>query len=79
MPIADHAEFKEQPHDDSKLWRYMDLSKFVSFLSTGALFFTRADRFEDTWEGTVTRNNIRASRNVIASESSAAKQETLPQ
>lgn len=35
---------------DQKLWRYMDLPKFVSLLSSRSLWFARADTFEDKWE-----------------------------
>jgi hypothetical protein len=31
MPIEDHPLF-EQPPDDAKLWRYMDVPKLVSIL-----------------------------------------------
>jgi hypothetical protein len=45
---------------DQKIWRYMDLPKFGALLShpnvqagsvSGALWFARADTFEDRWEG----------------------------
>ena len=39
------------PEDESILWRYMSLEKFVSLLATESLFFTRVDRFEDPFEG----------------------------
>ena len=39
------------PHDDAVLWRFMDFTKFVSLLKTKSLFFTRADKFEDPFEG----------------------------
>jgi len=41
----------DQKHADEKIWRYMSLAKFVSLLSRSALWFTRADTFEDKWEG----------------------------
>ncbi|MBN2602613.1 MAG: hypothetical protein JXA91_00585 [Candidatus Thermoplasmatota archaeon] len=41
----------EIPPDGSKLWRYMDFTKYVSMLSTKGLYFTRADCFQDTFEG----------------------------
>lgn len=34
-----------------KLWRYMDLSKFVSLLDKNALWLARADTFRDVREG----------------------------
>lgn len=39
------------PSNDTVLWRFMDFTKFVSLLSTESLFFTRADLFEDPYEG----------------------------
>jgi hypothetical protein len=41
----------EIPDENSVLWRFMDFTKFVSLLKDNALFFTRADKFEDTFEG----------------------------
>ena len=41
------------PAPDAKLWRYMDLAKFLSMLEDGALFFTRLDHFVDKFEGTL--------------------------
>ncbi len=37
--------------DSYNIWRYMSFKKFISLLSTESLFFCRADRFEDKWEG----------------------------
>ena len=39
------------PEDEATLWRYMSLEKFVNMLETKSLFFTRADKFEDPFEG----------------------------
>ncbi len=39
------------PDPDSYLWRYLDFTKYVSLLSTGSLFFARADTFDDAFEG----------------------------
>jgi hypothetical protein len=39
------------PSATTTVWRYMGFSKFVSLLETGALWFARADTFEDTHEG----------------------------
>lgn len=41
----------EIPKSDTKLWRYMDFTKYVSLLSSRSLYFTRADCFEDLFEG----------------------------
>lgn len=39
------------PPDDVVLWRYMDFTKFVSLLEKSALFFPRADKLDDPFEG----------------------------
>ena len=41
------------PEDDSVIWRFLDLAKFISLLKDSALFMTRADKFEDQFEGAV--------------------------
>jgi len=41
-----------QPKDDTaKVWRFMDLPKFLDFLDRGALYFGRLDKLEDPYEG----------------------------
>lgn len=37
--------------ENAKLWRYMDFTKLVSMISTQELYFCRADRFRDKFEG----------------------------
>lgn len=39
------------PMPETKLWRYMDLAKFLSVLEMSSLFFTRIDHFKDPYEG----------------------------
>ena len=39
------------PQDTDSLWKYMNLEKFISLLDTESLFFTRADKFDDPFEG----------------------------
>lgn len=43
--------------DNNKLWRYMDFSKFIDILENNSLFFTRADKFEDKFEGSYPKGN----------------------
>ena len=43
----------EIPNDDTVIWRFLDLAKFVSLLKEKALYMTRADKFEDQFEGAV--------------------------
>ena len=41
----------ETPNPTDKLWRYMDLGKFIHLISTEKLYFASADSFEDLFEG----------------------------
>jgi hypothetical protein len=44
-----------EPDPDEIIWRYMDLTKFESILKNKAIFFCRADRFSDPFEGSIPR------------------------
>jgi hypothetical protein len=48
--LEKHSVF-EIPAEGTVLWRYMDAMKLFSMLRTSALFFPRADIFEDKFEG----------------------------
>lgn len=41
----------ESPNPGDKLWRYMDIAKFISMLCTKSLYFAPANSFEDPFEG----------------------------
>ena len=49
----------ETPPASSMLWRYMSLAKFLSFLQTSSLYFSRIDQLGDPFEGTLTTENVR--------------------
>ena len=50
MPVVD-IKYLHTPEDSTVVWRYLDFSKFVALLSSGTMWFARADQFEDQWEG----------------------------
>lgn len=58
--VGHEREFAAQQQRRIPIWRYMDLAKFVSMLSTRALYFTRADHFADPFEGSITRARLEA-------------------
>jgi hypothetical protein len=60
----DHKDLKKQKDDSSKIWRYLDFTKFVSLLDRKALFFARADTMEDPLEGSVSKANVEARENI---------------
>jgi Protein of unknown function (DUF2971) len=48
-----------------KIWRYVDLPKFVNMLSTGTLHFACVSSFQDPYEGWLPRSYIEAMVNLI--------------
>ncbi|MEH6853179.1 DUF2971 domain-containing protein [Priestia megaterium] len=44
-------------NQQKKLWRYIDLSKFIDLLNRKELFFTRLDKFDDPFEGASTQKD----------------------
>lgn len=61
------------PSDDAVLWRYMSFTKFVSLLAKGALFFVRADRLDDRFEGTLGSVNLSSRESVYGKSEPAAQ------
>jgi hypothetical protein len=59
MPVNQHPLFL-LPGSDAHIWRYMDLAKYLSLLESQALFFARADRLGDPFEGSWPRKNVEA-------------------
>ena len=45
------------PESDAVLWKYMNFTKFVSLLEKQALFFARADKLGDPFEGSFSKAN----------------------
>ena len=47
------------PDENDKIWRYVDFSKFLSLLEDSAIFFSRADKLDDPFEGSYSKVNIK--------------------
>jgi hypothetical protein len=47
--------------NDQEVWRYVEFAKFIAMLREGGLYFSRADRFDDRFEGATGLANRRAS------------------
>src|SRR3990172_7066486 len=58
MPAEVHRVFIAPKNPNIKIWRYMDFTKYLSFLEKRALFFTRSDKFDDPYEGSTTQANV---------------------
>jgi hypothetical protein len=50
-----HPSFKTPTNQDIRIWRYMDLSKFLAILQKQSLFFPRATLLGDPFEGSSTK------------------------
>ena len=57
MPATDHAVFLPPQDTQARIWRYMDFAKFVDVIERRELFFSRADRLGDRFEGTLSKAN----------------------
>lgn len=55
MPAKSHSVFHPPTDKEIAIWRYLDLSKFVSVLATSSLFFSRADHLGDPFEGSFSK------------------------
>ena len=58
MPLIDTEGFEQPSDPDIPIWRYMDFTKFVSLLDSGALYFARSDRLGDPFEGSHTKADL---------------------
>jgi len=61
MPVEDSIKSSPpliHPENDLIIVKYMDITKFISMLSTRSLFFCRLDRLEDQFEGVTAAANF---------------------
>ena len=54
----DHVIFTKPKNLNVRIWRYMDFTKFLFLLTRNELFFPRADRLGDPFEGSFSKKNI---------------------
>ncbi len=52
----EHNLFENPKDSKIRIWRYLDFAKFVSLINDRAVFFARADRFKDPFEGSYCKN-----------------------
>jgi hypothetical protein len=66
--MHEHHEVFDAPSNiDVPVWRYMDLTKFISMLETEALHFARASGMSDQFEGSTSKVTYEARRKAISS------------
>lgn len=54
----DHPSYKAPSDKNVKIWKYMDITKFLSLVINGTLYFTRTDKLGDPFEGSYTRQAL---------------------
>ena len=52
IPEVLHPAFPQPDDPNATIWRYMDMDKFRSLVSSGRLYMARADLLGDDFEGT---------------------------
>jgi hypothetical protein len=57
-----HPVFRPPPDIDGKIWQYMELAEFVSMLHRKALFFIKANKLRDPYEGLIPQFNNKMKR-----------------
>jgi hypothetical protein len=67
MPYKPQGALRTPP-DDSTLWRYLDILKFLELIQTRSLWFSSAIRFEDILEGTWTDRHIETVETLFGKE-----------
>lgn len=55
----EHPVFEKPTNENAIIWRYFDFTKFVSLVDKRALFFARADKLSDLFEGSYSKANIK--------------------
>ena len=54
------------PQDDTIIWKYLDLSKFLDLLLSNRMFMARSDKFEDQFEGTFSEPTYEEIKKLLA-------------
>jgi hypothetical protein len=62
MPYMEHPQVATPP-DETAIWRYMDLPKFLLMLEQKNLYFSLLSEFEDKWEAVLDRELTRGIAN----------------
>ena len=57
---TEHKSFLQPADPNISIWRYMDLAKFLSLISSKSLFFARSDKLGDPFEGSLTGKSLEA-------------------
>lgn len=65
MAVMEHESFPWPQNTDARIWRYMNLAKFVSLLLKRQLFFPRASLLGDPFEGSAPKIAVESREFII--------------
>lgn len=71
----EHPVFEKPANEDATIWRYLDFTKFISLLDRRALFFARADKLGDPFEGSYSKGTILRRQVVFADLAQNAREQ----
>ncbi|HET6840756.1 MAG TPA: DUF2971 domain-containing protein [Candidatus Angelobacter sp.] len=67
------------PTDNTRLWRFMDLSKLLWLLSNSALYFCRLDLLRDPYEGVMSKMSFAGYERLLPNQTEAIKSMIISQ
>lgn len=74
-----HPSFPQPENGEGKVWRYLSLSKFLSFALSNKLYLTRIDLLGDSHEGTYTKLNSQQEPQIFMVQDNAGLRESILQ
>lgn len=60
---TEHDLFHPPTNENQIIWRYLDITKLLDLINSTSLYFTRADFFEDIFEGSLPKKTLEVRTN----------------
>jgi hypothetical protein len=58
MSASAHPDFSAPASAETRIWRYLTFAKYIDLVEREEIFFARADRLGDPFEGTLSKANV---------------------
>lgn len=80
MPYKAHPSAGSLPADETRIWRFMSVGKFLSFLTKSSIHFCQATRLRDRdpYEGTLTQADLSFYQQIVADQAFARQVMQVP-
>ena len=66
----------KHPRGNKKIWRYMDLPKFLDLVTSGELYFANVSSMSDQYEGLLPQSNVREIKKILSGVASISEKES---